>query len=82
MDPVPEPFPTGGVLGIVVTGGEVLGVGPLDEQRERLPARAQAAGARDELLPEVLLQHLLRLWRRGRLGTARDQHPGRRRAAR
>jgi hypothetical protein len=81
-NPVPEPLPAAGVLGVGVAGGQTLGVGPLDERRQRLPAGAQAAGARDELLPEVLLQHLLRrrLRRRGRLAPARDQHPGRRRA--
>jgi hypothetical protein len=81
-DPAAEPLPPAGVLGIWVPGGEALRVGPLDERREGLPGWAQAAGPRDELLAQVLLQCLLRRRRRRDLAPARDQHPGRRRAPR
>jgi hypothetical protein len=81
-DPAAEPLLPAGVLGVWVPGGEELRVGPLDERREGLPAWAQAAGPRDELLAQVLLQHLLRRRRRRDLAPARNQHPGRRRAPR
>ena len=59
---VTEPLSAAGFLGVGVAGSEVLGVGSLDERRERLLAGVQAAGTCDELLSEVLLQNLL--WRR------------------
>ena len=39
----PEPLAAAGVLGVGVTGGEALGVGPLDERRQCLPTGVQTA---------------------------------------